>query len=169
MGAIVAVILSALAFAHSEEEFAQAEGLIKSKASCAALSEEQLELIGEYYMEQMHPGELHELMDERMGGEGSAQLTQAHIAMAKSFYCGEAGMMSSGMMNMMMGRTGGGMMGSGGMMGNEGRGMMGSRGYGYGSLLTALYIILLVGIIVLIYLWIVKVWRTMQKSRKPKP
>ena len=38
--------------------------------------------------------------------------------------------------------------------------MMGSWGYlGYWGLLDTLYIILLVGIIVLVYLWIVKLWK----------
>lgn len=92
--------------AHDEEDFSKAEDLIKQRAPCNALSEEQLELIGDYYMEQMHPGELHEVMDERMGGEGSLTLKQTHINIARSFYCGEHGYMSVGMMNVMMGRSG---------------------------------------------------------------
>lgn len=89
--------------AHSEEGFAQAEQLIESGISCESLTEEQLELIGDYYMEQMHPGEAHEAMDEMMGGEGSESLRQMHIQMAENNYCGK----SSGMMWMMpmMGST----------------------------------------------------------------
>lgn len=102
-----------LVLAHGEEGFAEAEVIIESKLPCDSLTDEQLELVGDYYMAQMHPGEAHEIMDERMGGEGSESLRQMHIGMARSFYCGEYGAMSSGMMNMMMGR--GGMM-SGGMM-----------------------------------------------------
>ena len=74
-------------------------------------------------MEQMHPGEQHELMDKMMGGEGSESLRQAHIFMARRWYCGDA--VGMGMMGMMMGGNvgmGGGVMGSG-MMGG---GMMGS-------------------------------------------
>ena len=82
-------------------------------------------------MEQMHPGEAHETMDEMMGGEGSESLKQIHINMARFFYCGESGAMSSGMMNMMMGR---GMMGSSGMMNSNYGNMMGdgyaNKGYG---------------------------------------
>src|SRR3989338_7949049 len=120
LGAICILILlgAFVANAHTEEEFAEAEELIKSKGECDELNNEQLELIGEYYMEQMHPGEAHERMDVMMGGEGSESLQAAHINMARSFYCGEHGMMSPEMMNVMMGqsaglrsgRTGGGMM-----------------------------------------------------------
>lgn len=88
-----------------DKEFAEAEKLIKSKVSCDSLAEDKLELIGDYYMEQMHPGELHTIMEERMGGEGSSTLKQAHIAMAQTFYCGQGSMMNKGMMNMMTGRS----------------------------------------------------------------
>ena len=101
--------------AHGEETFAQAEEIIKQKLSCENLTEEQLEILGDYYMEQMHPGELHEIMDERIGGEGSESLRQAHISMGLAFYCGEHQYMSIGMMNLMMGR---GTTGYAGMMGN---------------------------------------------------
>ncbi|MBI5072222.1 SHOCT domain-containing protein [Candidatus Woesearchaeota archaeon] len=42
--------------------------LMESKISCDKLNNEQLEAIGEYYMEQMHSGEAHEIMDNMMGG-----------------------------------------------------------------------------------------------------
>jgi len=90
--------------------------LVESGISCDKLSNEQLEAIGDYYMEQMHPGEAHELMDNMMGGEGSESLKQVHIGMARRLYCNE---------NVYVGY---GMMGSGGMMGG---GMMG--GYPLGS------------------------------------
>lgn len=106
------MILSSLGFvhAHGEETFSQAEEIIKQKISCDDLTNEQLEILGDYYMEQMHPGELHEIMDERMGGEGSESLRQAHINMGLAFYCGEHGAFSGSMMDTMMGR---------GMMGNS--------------------------------------------------
>ena len=81
--------------------------LVESKINCDKLSNEQLESIGDYYMEQMHPGEAHEIMDNMMGGEGSESLKQVHINMAKRLYCNENvyigyGMMGfGGMMNMM--------------------------------------------------------------------
>ena len=89
--------------AHTEETFLQAEEIINQKISCENLTQEQLEILGDYYMEQVHPGELHEIMDERMGGEGSESLRQVHINMGLAFYCGERGAISVGMMNTMMG------------------------------------------------------------------
>ncbi len=175
-------LLSAfIVFAHGEEDFAQAEEIIKQKISCSKLSEGQLELLGDYYMEQMHPGEAHEQMDEMMGGDGSESLRQMHINMAKSFYCGEhtamqgntmdmmmggnmmnGGMMQGGMMDMM----GGGMMNKGGMMNMMSGGMMGNLGYGFGywNFINILYITLLIGLIILVYLWILKLWKSMQNK-----
>ena len=100
-----------LVYAH-EHNFAETKQLIDSGIACDKLTDEQLESIGDYYMEQMHPGKAHELMDKMMGGEGSDTLKQMHIQMAKRLYCNEdvSGMMCGGMMNMMMG---GKMMGSG--------------------------------------------------------
>ena len=109
---ILLVLAAGLVSAHDRED---AKALIDSKASCDELSDEQLEMIGEYYMEQMHPGEAHELMDKMMGGEGSESLKQMHIQMAKVLYCRESSRMmsSGGMMGgmpMMMNMMGGGMM-----------------------------------------------------------
>ncbi len=108
---ISVILLFSLIFvvAHGEETFLEAEHMIEEQIPCEDLTEEQLELIGDYFMEQMHPGEAHEVMDEMMGGEGSESLRLMHINMAESFYCGEHEATSGGMM-------GGSMMGSGGMM-----------------------------------------------------
>ena len=104
--AIMVVILlnMSIAFAH-EHNFDETKQLIDSGISCDKLTDEQLESIGEYYMEQMHSGEIHVRMDEMMGGEGSDNLKQMHIQMAKRFYCDGSfnGMKSGGMMNMMGG------------------------------------------------------------------
>src|SRR3989344_3398194 len=112
-----------LAQESHDSEIEEGKKLVESKASCDRLSNEQLEAIGDYYMEQMHPGESHELMDKMMGGEGSESLKQMHINMAKQLYCNED---VGGMM---------GMMGSGGMMNMMGGGMMGGypASYAYGS------------------------------------
>lgn len=159
-----------LANVDHESEIEEGRQLIESKVSCDDLSEEQLEAIGEYYMEQMHPGEEHEVMDEMMGGEGSESLEEMHINMARSFYCGEHDMMSSGMMNMMMGRGSTGMMGfgrmmkmikgdkaydykkSGGMMKMMGNiGLFGWWGMGFGFI----FMILFWGLIIWLIVWIV--------------
>ena len=147
---IVNIISINFSSAHSEEDFAKAEELIKQKISCSELTDEQLELIGEYYMEQMHPGELHEIMDEKMGGEGSESLRQAHINMGLAFYCGEHGSMSSGMMNTMMGR---------GMM-NGFSNIKSSSYYGTGMTGPRIFvwaiIILIIVVLVLLIVWLMK-------------
>src|SRR3989338_10277772 len=109
---LIALLSIGIAFSHGEDELADARQIIENKVPCSELTEDQLEHMGDYYMEQMHSGEAHELMDKMMGGEGSETLKQVHIQMAKRLYCNEdiGGMMGGGMMNMMMG--GGNMTGS---------------------------------------------------------
>lgn len=121
------------------DEFEEAKQLITQQISCQQLSDDQLEKIGDYVMEQMAPGAAHVQMEQMIGGEGSASLRQAHIFMARRWYCGDAA--GFGMMGMMMGGFGPGMMGSGALVGNPAysrgfTGMMGSAnkyGYGYGA------------------------------------
>ncbi|MBS3132814.1 hypothetical protein J4470_01635 [Candidatus Woesearchaeota archaeon] len=170
--ALALLLMAAAAIAHSDGDFEKAEEIIAGKAPCSELTEQQLELIGEYYMEQMHPGEEHEAMDELMGGEGSETLRLMHMRMAQSFYCGDRTAMSSGMMNMMMGRNGG-MMGASSIKGSGGmnnmmQGVMGSwgYGYGYGNFVNVLYVMLLVGLIILVYLWAIKMWRGLSKKKR---
>ena len=139
--------------ANEEETFAIAEGIIKQKISCNALTGDQLEIIGDYYMEQMHPGEWHEIMDERMGGEGSESLRSVHINIARTFYCGEYGIMSAGMMNMMMGRSFNINQGGGGnMMGGYygGYGMFGMGFFGW------IFMLLIITALVLLIIWLIR-------------
>ncbi|MFQ5474495.1 MAG: hypothetical protein ACE5DM_01535 [Candidatus Nanoarchaeia archaeon] len=111
---IIILLLMSIGLASAQgRDFEGTKALIESGIACDGLSEEQLEAIGDYFMEQMHPGEAHELMDERMGGEGSENLRQVHINMARRFYCTEGSMMGA-----MMAPMGGesmeyGMMGTG--------------------------------------------------------
>ncbi|HIH38632.1 hypothetical protein J4460_01515 [Candidatus Woesearchaeota archaeon] len=180
---LIAGISSAVEENHAEI-FAQAKQLIDARTSCENLSDDQLEMIGEYYMEQMHPGDAHERMDEMMGGEGSETLRIMHIRMAKALYCGESQMMGSGMMGMMMnGMMGSGMMASGGnnmmntnygyggMMNNGG--MMGSGGMmnGYGwfgwSFVWLLYVALAAFIFGIIFWWTYKLI-IKENGKKPK-
>lgn len=164
---IILLISFSLVSAHGEETFAQAEELIESKVSCDELTDDQLEVIGDYYMEQMHPGETHETMDEMMGGEGSESLRLMHINMARNFYCGDHEMMGSGMMDMMMGR---GMMGSGSMMKFGGKkmayGMMdsGSMGMVGGSLLMLVWLALAAFIFSAIF-WLTHNWLVKGKKK----
>ncbi len=156
-------------YAHGEETFAQANEIIEQKISCDVLTDNQLEVLGEYYMEQMHPGEAHELMDKMMGGNDSESLREMHINMAKMLYCNEDvnGMMSSGgmmgMMSMMNSEMmGGNMMGSGGMMGRLG------SGFSYWNFISVLYIILLIGLIILIILLIIKLLKSIDNKKGRK-
>jgi len=57
-----------------------------------------------------------------------------------------------GMMNMMWGS-------------NFGYGMMGS-GYGYWGLLNFLSFVLVIGLIILVYLWIIKLWKQINKKER---
>ena len=102
--AMIVILLSInFIIAHSEEDFSQAQALINQSISCDEITDNQLELIGDYYMEQMHPGEAHEYMDQMMGGEGSESLRQVHINMALNIYCKENTSYRYGMMGGMMG------------------------------------------------------------------
>jgi hypothetical protein len=88
---IFGILLIGMVSAHSEEDFSQAEAIIEQNIPCDQLSNQQLELIGDYYMERMHPGEAHEYMDQMMGGGDSESLEAMHINMALRIYCGETG------------------------------------------------------------------------------
>lgn len=149
---IVSIILLSLisltsAIADEEEIFAEAEKIIQDKIVCSELSDYQLEILGDYFMEQMHPGELHEIMDARMGGEGSESLKQVHINMGQMFYCGEQGAMPMGRMNMMMGRGGYGTMGGYPLTYYEKTNSMGFR---YIILFFIIVIIILIVLIILL-------------------
>lgn len=156
MFGILLVLSSGLVSANvdHQNEIEEGKKLVESEIDCDELSDEQLESIGNYYMEQMHPGEDHEMMDQMMGGEGSESLKQMHINMARMMYCGEGGMM--GMMPMMMNMMGGNMMSSGMMSGqtltqtNMMQGMVGDWGYEswYWNFLNILYVTLLIGLII---------------------
>ncbi len=149
---------------HSHEsEIEEGRELVGSEVSCDELTAEQLEVIGEYYMEQMHPGEAHEAMDEMMGGKGSESLRNMHIQMARNMYCGEG--------------MGGGMMGSGGMMGNKAYdynrygGMMNMVGsniwpfswFGMGGLV---FMVLFWGLIIWLIVWIITRYTKPQQAGK---
>ncbi len=176
------VVLLSLVTANEPEEIAAGKQLVESKINCTQLTNEQLEAIGEYYMEQIHPGEAHELMDQMHGGEDSAQLAQMHQLMAKRLYCNQdtpfgmgmmmgynSGMMSGlGMMNgynsaynnLAGGKT---MMGFGSGT-NAGYGMMGNIGMmnwnnGWWNIYSIIYLLLLLGLLVVLILAIIWLWK----------
>ena len=144
---LVVILFSFIVSAQEEHNFTETKQLIDSGISCSELTNEQLEDIGDYYMEQMHPGEQHEMMDEMMGGEGSESLKQVHINMGLTFYCGEVGVMSSGMMNTLMGR---------GMMGN----------WGYSGTNFWIFNILFIIVIVLLIILLIKSFKKRRLKNK---
>lgn len=140
---IVLLLCLSAASANGNHDFNETKKLIDSGKSCSQLTSGQLEEIGDYYMELMHPGKEHEMMDQMMGGEGSESLEQAHINIARRLYCNEStifgGMMGSGMM-------GYGMM-DGSMMGGS---------WGITAVLGLVFWILLIVLIVLAIIWLYK-------------
>src|SRR3989344_1488126 len=125
------VILMISVFAQKDHDFTQSKHIIDSGVGCSELTDEPLEEIGDYYMEQMHPGEAHEIMDNMMGGKGSESLEQVHINMARRLYCNEGVYVGYEMMQ------------SGRMMGNY----LSSYDYGYGNYVRMLIFIALIGVI----------------------
>lgn len=84
------------------------------KLNCKQVGDDDLERLGEAVMEQQHPGQAHEVMDQMMGGEGSPSLRQMHLNMG-SGYLGCGGDYGAGMTRLRQGF--GGQVGSVGMMG----------------------------------------------------
>ncbi len=146
-------ITMVLAQEDHNREIEEGQKIVESKTRCDKLSAGELEAVGEYYMEQMHPGKTHELMDQMMGGEGSESLRQVHINMAKRLYCNEdvGGMMGGGMMNIM------------------GSGMMGNYPiyYGYNNFWNIFWLFFLIGIIALIVWFIYKFTKRGKESETP--
>jgi len=112
---VVLVVFSFGVYAESDHgDFSEAKNIIDKKIPLEDLTEVQLEQLGEYYMEQLHPGDAHERMDAMMGGKGSESLRQMHINMGKNYYnailSGEdipqGGMVGTGMGGMMGARIG---------------------------------------------------------------
>ena len=148
--ALIVLLLSwGLVNAVTQQELNDAKSLIDSKADCKSLSNSQLEIIGEYYMEQMHPGTAHELMHEMMGlTEGSKAEEQFHINLARTLYCGESGgMMGGSMVNVMMG--------GGNMMGNY-PGVYGYGNYGYWDIFQILFLLAIIFLVWFVYKFVTK-------------
>lgn len=58
----------------------------QAEIDCGLVTESQLERLGDAYMSGMLSSQTqHDVMDTMMGGEGSAQLFQAHVTMGRSY------------------------------------------------------------------------------------
>src|SRR3989344_6872430 len=96
-GVLLISIFLVSANGDHQNEMEEGKKLVESNVDCEDLTDEQLETIGEYFMEQMHPGEAHEAMHEMMGiEEGTEYHKQFHVNIAKMMYCGESGNMMGG-------------------------------------------------------------------------
>ena len=124
------------------------QAIVNSGVPCSQLNQTQLLLVGEYYMELIHPGAAHEYMDQMMGGDSSPMDQQMHLSLAEAYYCGNATGANASLAYLntaypayggMMGRPGYGMMGYGAYNPSvysqavpaAGGGMMGWNGWGY--------------------------------------
>lgn len=121
---------------------------------CSEVTDEDFESVGEAVMETIHPGDVHEAMDERMGGEGSESLREAHINMGENYLGCQS---ESGTRFGMMGRNYDSQKGGRfGMMGwGYGANMMGASNLGgFGIFATLVWIVVLVDLVLLgIWLW----------------
>lgn len=170
MRKIIIIIIATLAilsivFAAEEQDFTQAINLVNANTSCDDLTFNQLELIGDYYMEQLHSGDVNQIMVEMMGGEGSESLRQVHINMAYRYYCSQFGN-SEYPYN--------GMMGTGGMMSNNnyntnyrGAGMMDDY-LGFSFFATSILILVILFVLSLIVWFIYLLAKAPNKDRRKK-
>lgn len=134
--------------------------MIENKINCDQLTVDQLEAIGEYLMEKMHPGESHKSMHQMMGmEEGTEYHKNFHINMVKTMYCGQNSMMGfGGMIGMMP------MMNTmGNMMTNNGWGMTGWFGWIFMILFWALIIVAIIALIK----WLLGAGKMGQKKGNP--
>jgi hypothetical protein len=158
---MITAILLVTAVAAHDDAIANGKLLVDSHVACANLSDTQLESIGEYLMEQAHPGEAHEAMHEMMGiKDGSPEEEQMHRQIAQMMYCGGAtGMMNGTLNHPMMARGFAPMMGNGMM--RSGYPLMGGFA-GYNSTLDALVCIALILLIVWLAL---SIWKMLQSKK----
>ena len=158
---IVVLLLNlSLANAITQQEINEAKSLIDSKADCKNLSNSQLEIIGEYYMEQTMPGISHERAHEMMGiKEGSEAEEQFHINMAKRIYCGE---------NVGGGMMGGGMMAGSGMIGNNYQAPQNNNSYqnNFSIFQIFFYIMLTLVVVILILVIILLINKSKNNTRQ---
>ncbi len=82
----VFLVLAALGLASGDEDFTVAQGLVDARVPCSNLSEEQLVMIGDLFMEKTNPGPTHEAMDAALV-EGSEKWKQEHLRVGNALYC----------------------------------------------------------------------------------
>lgn len=158
---IVLVLTLSVSYADSDHgDFSEAKEILEQRIPYEQLTDDQFEVLGDYFMELM-TGDRHEYMDDMMGGEGSESLKETHINMGSNYY---QEFMQTGTVQP-RGMMGGSMMGTSdwGHMMYPGTGHM---FWGFGFAGVFLMILFWVGVIWLIY-WIVQQSRPKRKSRSP--
>lgn len=163
---LVSLLLVAFGLVSADgDALEEGKRLVETNASCDELTGHQLEEIGEYYMEQMHPGTSHARMHEIMGfEEGDPAEEEFHVNLAKAMYCGtneSGGMMGGGMMGGMMQR----MMGWNTPAMQNGQRMMqyytAPSVFGW-NIFDLLTLVLLIGLVILAYMHI---WRKIKEGK----
>lgn len=130
----------------------------QAEVDCSQVTDDQFEKLGDTYMGIMLPNDSqHEAMDNMMGGEGSASLTQAHINMGRSYLGCWSNYNSGPIMMPMMGMGGFGMMNGYGF-GNYGSMMQGLWGFGTSNMIFMVIwsVLAVIGIVALIK-WIINI------------
>ncbi len=163
---MLAVFFMSVPFAFADTDhgnFTQAQAIIEQRIPYDQLTDDQFEILGDYFMELM-VGERHDFMDEMMGGEGSESLRQAHINMGRNLYTQylEDGTLQNSCMggvNMMDGTQ------------NYGYNMMypGTSSFFWGiGLLGFLGMLLFWGLIIWLIYWLITQTTSKQKSARPE-
>lgn len=78
-----------------------------TKLNCSRITDVQFEKLGDAYMGYIHPGQEHAIVEQMMGGEGSATLIQAHINMGRAYTGCWSGYNAAPFLMPMMGYRGG--------------------------------------------------------------
>lgn len=96
---LLIILLSATTLSANDNHAAEinkGKTLIENRISCEKLDDKQLETIGEYTMEQMHPRESHNTMHTMMSmEEGTAYHQKIHTNIARTKYCNDDETMNS--------------------------------------------------------------------------
>lgn len=85
------LLFAAAMFAHRglglKVEYEIGKTLVAQNVSCENLSDFELEMIGDYYLETKYPGDYHRLIDSGFGSRNEEEINQFHRDVAYEYYC----------------------------------------------------------------------------------